>query len=153
MTRAAAASSGHALSLHACAALGALRAAASTRVSGSGGGSGERKSRGSESTGDVATVLQILELLQEKADDAQLLAAATGLVPVLESAIASGNIPAEHLPAAHRALGKFEALRERADAAEAAAKARAAADGDFEDVPPLAAFGEPVRASKRARRR
>ena len=66
-----------------------------------------------------AAVLNIIELLQDKADEAHLSAAAKGLLPVLEAAIVADRIPTEHLPAARRALERFQAVQVRARQVEA----------------------------------
>ena len=60
---------------------------------------------------------------QDKAEEAHLSAAATGLLPVLEGAIAADRIPPEHLPAARRALERFHAVQGRAQRVEADALA------------------------------
>ena len=60
---------------------------------------------------------------QDKAEEAHLSAAAAGLLPVLEGAIAADRIPPEHLPAARRALERFHAVQGRAQRAEADALA------------------------------
>ena len=76
-----------------------------------------------ENKDTYAAVLNIIELLQDKADEAHLSAAAKGLLPVLEAAIVADRIPPEHLPAARRALERFQAVHARARQAEAEAKA------------------------------
>ena len=60
---------------------------------------------------------------QDKAEEAHLSAAAAGLLPVLEGAIAADRIPPEHLPAARRALERFHAVQGRAQRVEADALA------------------------------
>ena len=80
-----------------------------------------------ENKDTYAAVLNIIELLQDKADEAHLSAAAKGLLPVLEAAIVADRIPPEHLPAARRALERFQAVQARARQAEGEARSALAA--------------------------